>query len=223
MKTLSDIQDKVRIYTNDSKLTLTDNTTDKNRGLDISNEVYLRLTSIYDWPEFNRVDTSISTVTGTQSYNWPNSPKFMNILNIEIQNEFGDYENIPGVMSELDWSNFNRMDNSFPRVYRFESSGEQKKISFAPTPSSDSTVRIRGIIEPTEFINGDSETIFYNKIADNVLEYLIAASILFKRGVEDKALNRLRQASSFLRNLTGKEIMPEELDPRANQVELNAS
>lgn len=223
MKTLSDIQDKVRIYTNDSRLTLTDNTTDRNRGLDISNETYLRLTSIYDWPEFNRIDESLSTTAGIASYNWPSSPRFMNILNIEVLNESGSYEIVPQSMSELDWSAFSSMDNGFPRLYRYESVGEQKKITFAPTPSINNSIRIRGVIEPTEFINGDSETIFYNKIADNVLEYLIAAAIFFKRGVDDKALNRLRQASSLLRNLTGKEIMPDELDPRAAKVEVNAS
>jgi len=223
MKLLSDIQDKVRIYTNDSRLILTDNTTDKNRGLDITNETYLRLISIYEWPEFNRVDTSISTIGGTTSYNWPSSPRFMNILNIELLNEDSEYEIIPQVINELDWSNFSRMSNSFPRVYRFESTGEQKKISLAPTPSVSKSLRIRGVIEPSGLINGDSETIFYNKIADNALEYMIAAAIYFKRGVDDKAINRIRRASSLLKNLTGKEIMLEELDPRVVKAEENAS
>jgi hypothetical protein len=226
MRTLTDIQTQVRVYINDSQFILTDNTSDKNKGLNISNEVYLRLSTIYSWPEFVRTDTSITTLSGTSSYDWPTTPKFSNILNIELKNEFDEFEIVPKVENELDWNYFSRSMLNFPSVYRFESVGSQKKITFAPTPLLAKSVKIRGVVEPDKFVNGDSVTIFDSEVADNVLEYLIAASILFKRNFTDRALIRLRQGSSLLNNYTGKEFTPEELDPRAvstTSIQANAS
>jgi hypothetical protein len=215
MRSLTDIQTQVRVYVNDSQFILVDNITDKNKGLNISNEVYLKLSTIYKWPEFIREDDSITTSVAVKSYNWPSNPKFSNILNIEIQNQEGDYETIPKVKNELDWSFFSKSPPSFPSVYRLSSVGSQKKISFSPTPSFARKINIRGVVEPEKFINGDSETIFDSEVADNVLEYMIASAIFFKRNFQERALIRLRQASSLLSNYIGKEIRPDELDPRA--------
>lgn len=219
MRSLSSIQDQVRVYSNDSVLVITDNSTDKNKGLNIANEVYLRLSTVYNWPEFVRIDETINTESGTPSYNYPSSPSFSNILNIEMLNEKNKYEIIPRVKDELDWSFFSSKTQSFPSVYRLNSSGSQKQIEFAPSPNISKKIRIRGVVEPAKFVNGDSETIFSSEIADNVLEFLIAAAFLFKRRNFDLAQVRLRQGSSLLKNYTGKEIPEQELDPRAKQVE----
>lgn len=217
MRSLTDIQAQVRVYINDSQFIIVNNTSDKNKGLNIANEVYLRLSTIYKWPEFIREDTSITTTSGVSTYNWPTTPKFSNILNVQLKNNELNYEPIPETKDELDWSYFSKKTPYFPSVYRLHSTGSQKQITLAPAPSFARNLMIRGVVEPEKFVNGDTETIFYSEVADNILEYMIASAILFKRNFAERAMIKVRQASSLLSNYTGKEVTPDELDPRANE------
>ena len=246
MRSLSDIQNQVRVYVRDSTFTIVNNDNSKHRGLDMSNQVYRKLANIYKWPEFSRVDTSLTTTPGVSSYRFPTTSKFQDVYSIEILNDDGNYELITPVITELDWDYFSRQRNNFPSVYRTQSvvqektiygtvsygsptiyntSVEQvvKQIAFAPNPSMAKTVRIRGLIEPTEFVDGDSLTSFSSNTTDDVLEFLIAAERVFKQNMFEDAINLVQRASSLLKTLTGREIPPEEIDPRVAFFSKNAS
>ena len=87
MRSLSDIQNQVRVYVRDSTFTIVNNDNPKHRGLDMSNQVYRKLANIYKWPEFSRVDTSLTTTPGVSSYRFPTTSKFQDVYSIEILND----------------------------------------------------------------------------------------------------------------------------------------
>lgn len=217
MKTLSNIQKQVRIYASDSTLIITNDSNAKIQGISIANRVYRKLANLNSWPELTREDFSLSTVANTSSYNFPASPKFSNVLKIEMENEFGDYENIPEVKSRLDWNYFSKQEGVLPSVYDLRSIGSQYTIYFAPTPKISKTVKITGVVEPDDFTSGDSTTIFYSSLLDDALEYLIASEILFTDGLSQEAVLLVQKASSLLTKYSGKEIRPDEIDPRAKE------
>lgn len=246
MRSLSDIQNQVRVYVRDSTFTIVNNDNPKHRGLDMSNQVYRKLANIYKWPELSRTDTTTSTFPGKSIYRFPTSPKYQDIYSVEILNDDGNYELITPVITELDWDYFSRQRNNFPSVYRIQSSiqektiygtvsyGEpiiytptidvvEKQIAFAPTPSMNRPIRIRGLIEPSDFIDGSSVTVFTSSTTDDVLEFLISAERVFKQNMFEDAVNLVQRASSLLKTLTGREIPPEEIDPRVAFFNKNAS
>lgn len=217
MKALSAIQEQVRIYASDSTFVLTNNSNAKTRGLDLATKIYRKLANLLSLPEFTRIDTSISVTANTESYNFPSSPKFLNVLELELQNEFGEYEMVPEVKTLLDWGHFSKKNGVFPSVYKLQSVGNQYTIYFAPNPKINSNVRITGVVEPEAFTSGDSETLFYSAILDDALEYLIAAEIVFTDGDDQGAVTLVKKASSLLAKYAGREIRPEEIDPRAKE------
>lgn len=229
MKTLTDIQSQVRVYASDSTLVLTDNTDTKVQGLNISNRIYRKLCNLNHWPEIMVINEDLSTVPGQQGYDfgvkygtfkygqakYGSIEKFINVTSIEIKNEFGVYEVIPAVKSELDWSHFSSMDNSFPSVYQIRSVNGNYTVLLAPIPQYATTLKIKGIIEPTFFTSGSSTTVFFSSLLDDALEYLIASEILFTDGDERGATVLIQKASSLISKYAGREITAKEIDPRA--------
>ena len=219
MRTLSSIQDSVRVLVRDTTYTITDNINKKHMGLKTTNQVYRKLCNLYKWPELSRKDTSISTTSGVSNYSWPISPLFVDIVSVEMKNSNNSnhYEIIPNVINDLDWNYFSKQSNNFPSVYRFEGSATEKQIAFAPTPDTNNTIRITGIIEPQELVSGDSTTIFSASVIDDVFEFLIAAERSFKQNLTDNAMNQIQRASSLLTKYAGKEITPQEIDTRVTE------
>jgi hypothetical protein len=228
MKILSDIQSQVRVYASDSTLVLTDNTDEKIQGLNISNRVYRKLCLISSWPELTIINEDIDTVAGQSNYDFNIKygaikygeakygaiERFVNITSVEVENQSGDYVIIPQVKSELDWSFFSKKTNVMPSVYQKRSFNNSYSILLAPTPKFSSSLKIKGIIEPVFFTSGSSSTIFFSSIMDDALEYMIAAEILFSDGDERTALSLIKKASNLISGYLGKEIPPDEIDPR---------
>ena len=217
MKSLSELQGQVRIYSSDSTYIITNDNNPKVQGLSVANRVYRKLCNLEQWPELTRIDSSISTAIGTSSYNFPSTPKFTNNVVTEMSNTSGEYDIVPKVDSHLDWNYFAKKTDAFPSVYKLQSIGDQYTIYFAPTPIAVSTVRITGVIEPTEFSSGDSMTIFYSSILDDALEYLIASELLFTDGAEKEAASLIQKAASIVTRYVGREITPDEIDPKAKE------
>ena len=214
MRKLSSIQDTVRVHIGDTLFTIISDANKKHMGLKMANQIYRKLASLYKFPELTRIDTSLTTTGGTSTYTWVSTPNFLDIVSIEMKNGEGEYEIIPPVRDELDWSHFSRKSNSFPSVYRFASTTVEKQIAFAPTPDSSKNIRITGGIEPDDLVSEESETVFMAKAVDDAFEYLIAAERSFKQNFASKAEFFIKKASSLMTTYTGKEIPPQEIDPR---------
>ena len=81
-KTLAELQIGVRHHARDDSLVLTDTNT-----LASVNRIYRNLASLLPWPELRRQDTSITTISGTTTYNWPTTINFLDIRSVEIQDD----------------------------------------------------------------------------------------------------------------------------------------
>jgi len=194
--TLSNIQTDARFFADDSVVDLT-----TGLGLRIANLVYQRMCNMRRWPELIRVDTSLSTTSGTDSYTWVTSPVFKEEPLIEIQESSGssDYCIISRCPDEHTWTQIKNSGNSFPVYYRKINESGTVKIVFGPTPNVSSlTIRITGLIEATEFSGGASTTVFLEKNSDRALSMLIAAEYQEKRGFRDESTLLRRQAMSLI-------------------------
>lgn len=208
-QTVTNIQTKVRWEIRDEAYDLTDTT-----GLAVFNMIYRRLASFLPWPELLRSDTSLTTTSGTEDYTWPSSPIFIDVLSVEIQNPEADmrYCTIAPVQTFSEMTVERGKKKDFPLVYMRAHDGSNHVLRLAPTPDTSSlTVRITGIIEPTEVTSGTDTTIFLNRSSDDVLSLLIAADVSSKRGMEDRSQMLILRASELLSVLSGKEITPYEL------------
>lgn len=219
MRTLTLVQDQVRTLIGDSKYSITDNANVKTMGLRTANQIYRKLANLYKWPEFIKTDETITTSNGSADYTWPTSPKFMDVFSLEVRdiNSSNNYQILTPVKDELDWSFFSKEVAGFPSVYRFENKGGSKRIVLAPTPNISASLRIRGLAEPDDLTAGTSTTVFDSQITDDVFEFMIAAEISFKDNFNENGTLLIQRASSLITKLTGKDIQPKELDPRAKE------
>lgn len=209
-KKLSEIQTGVRFSSRDGAIVLT---TEAN--LAMVNRIYRSLASSLPWSELRREDTSISTTAGTEIYTWPNSNIFLDVTNIEMQDEEDQnrYKMVHTVLDEFTWNQSgNKINQSIPDHYNRDSDGTISRIRFRPLPKySGKTVRITGIIEPKSLVNAGNETVFLQRAADDALEHLISADIADKKGFLPHGQAQLSKATNILRNIFGKELVPVEL------------
>ncbi len=208
---LSQIQDHVRFLSRKSDETIT-----SGDGLAVADRAYRELATLLPWSEFRRADLTITTTAETGIYDWPTDPVMFDIKAVEVQD--GDdadrYKPIFTPKDELEWGLMGtRSSISVPEGYlRFMD--PQKGIQFEVRPVfkfGSKTVRITGIVEPKEFVDGDSGTAFRNRIADDALARLIAAELLSNDGFEPFANIQKQAAARGLRRLFGRDLVPDEL------------
>lgn len=208
-KTLSELQDGVRFYARDGALDLT-----TGDGLNTANRVYRQYANLLSWPELRRQDTSITTTSGTENYNWldPISVIYVNIQSVEIQDgdDSDNYCIIGQPPDEWSWSDAGKKKKqSVPDYYLRFHNGTTNQIALRPAPKySSKNLRITGIIEPDEFKDGASKTVFTQKTADDALEYLIAASIVDRDGDAQWAQNLIQKSVTLLERLFDKDQIP---------------
>jgi len=211
--TLGNIQTRVRWEARDGEFNLTNTS-----GLEIANNTYRRLAAIIPWPELNREDTSASTTAGQESVTWP-SVKYIDVTQIELQDPDNNnqYATVVPARSELEWAQYRRMESDFPVVYKRTHDGTQNVVKLAPTPLIGSlTLRITGQIEPTEFSDSASTTIFISELPDDILALMISSQIMDKRNQPARAKELLGRAAELLSAIAGREITPSELRVEPN-------
>ena len=232
-KTLSQIQDSVRVKARDGAITLDDSV-----NLPQVNSIYRRMTNASSWRELRRQGTLAAvTVAAQQAYTWDSSmPKFTDITMIEIENAsvdnsvFGElvwgvdtftsssvgdtFKRIAPAPSEYEKSIAARMaSEAIPRFYDLYHDGTNNKIGLYPAPSaSGDAIRVTGIIEPDELTGLGSGTIFISKDADDAFEWLIAAHFIDIAGTDPQFVQTSQQkGATIISKLLGVEVTPEEL------------
>ena len=204
---ITNIQSRVRWEARDSDFSLIDTT-----GLSIANMAYRRLAAIVEWPEFNQSIT-VAATADTEAITWPTTPVFSDVTSVEMQD--GDdndaYKVVYPVRSELEWSITRKETASFPKVYKRFNDGTNDQILLAPAPKAAQLVRITGKVEPTAFSTSLSATEFISSTADDVLAYVIASDIMYKRNQPNRAQMLMQKVAQILSSMTGKEVVPSEL------------
>lgn len=182
-------------------------------GLALLNMVYLRVANI-GFPEFHYEDTSLTTTSGTASYTWPTTKKYVDVRAIEIQD--GDnsdaYVSIPAMQVYQTFSSRESEADGFPELYLRSGESGSHVVKFAPAPgTTGKTIRISGIIEPDYLTSGTSETKFLTRTVDNALAQLVAAAYHAKRGRLDRAAELTQRAAEKLSLVAGREVLPSEI------------
>lgn len=204
---LATVQEIAQHYANDRNLAIT-----SGDGLRAANVVFQGLTTPgyrmfgipvgRRWPEYARIDTSLSTVQDQEEYTWITSPVFREgEFQIEIIDS-GTSEPDPPLIPCPDLETWNRYDfssSATPIFYRLFNDSGTVKLALRPTPDTGSeTIRVTGQVEATDFTAPTDETIFLNTNADHAFAILIAADIKAKRGDLDDAVRLARQAHGLL-------------------------
>lgn len=203
-ETLSDLQDDIRFWTNDSALTITSGT-----NLRVFNIVYQGMLSPdYSllgvkigrrWPERVREDTSLTMVVGTEQYAYPVSPKTIDPVYVEgLDADTSEPYTIAWVPDMNTWSSYDLTGNSRPVYCRLIDVSGSTKLALRPKPSKTDGIRITGLVEVTDLTSGSSETIFRNKNSENALAMLVAAVFKSKRGETGRALELINMAKGLL-------------------------
>ena len=181
------------------------------------NRVIRNVAVLHKWPEFRRVDTSLSTVASQEPYTIPASPVFFDITNIEVQDPDDDsrWKAVVPAMSEITWRRLASADASFPEVYLLGDDGTNDKVYLRPNPSFAGTnnIRITGYVEPNYIDNVTyTNTEFRGKIADEAVAELFAADLLDRRvALRARAQTLFESARTKISRLVGREVKPEEL------------
>ena len=208
-KQLSVIQSLVQWEARDDTIDLT-----TVQSLSFVNMLYRRVGALLTWSELSRADVSLSTTADTEEYTWPTTNVYVDVTSIEIQDPCDDlkYKQIVPAKTELEFTRERNKEASFPIIYRRFHNGTTNVIQFAPKPDTASlTVRINGVIEPTDLTESTSTTIFLNNIVDDALAFLIAADIMDQRGFAERSLLLIKRASEILSLIAGREVTVAEL------------
>ncbi len=208
---LSEIQTQVRFLSRNSDEIIT-----SGDGLAVADWVHREIATLLPWPEYRRKNLTITTAAATGIYDWPADPVMFDIKAVEVQDaDDGDrYKPIYVPTTELDWGQMLGRDAlPVPEGYlRFMDPEKGMQCEFRPVfKFGGKTVRITGIIEPKPFTDGDSGTIFRNRVADDALARLIAAELLSNDGLEPAANLQKQAAARGLRRLFGRDLVPDEL------------
>lgn len=210
------IQTWVRHYADQGSISIT-----SGDGLDVLNEVYHgmfnpdyrisaggRLFEIgRNWPEaYQSNDMGVNTTSGTSAYAWLASPIYREepVVELETAVGSGEYDIIPMVTDEAEWTRFSNLGNNRPLVYRRQLSGSTMQIVFAPTPDTTGLdIVLRGQIEITKFtaataIDETTNTIFFNEEPDQALAYFIAARLQVKFGDPAQSHNLVQSGLGLL-------------------------
>ena len=207
-KTLTDIQTSVRIYSRDGAL---DITTAGSDGLNSANRIYRQFIALFPWPEFRRVDTSLTTTANTEEYDWiaPSVNKFMNVISIEVQDESegNKYKLITKPPDEWTWNeSSNKPKQSVPDHYMRFSTNIAQRIALRPSPLySSKIIRVTGIVEPEEFVGANSKTQFNTLFADDAFEYFLSASWVERDGDIQFAQILFQKSITLLQNIFDKD------------------
>ncbi len=210
MKLLSELQTGVQQKGRETNLSLS--TAD---NLTQVNSMYRGFASALPWPELTVEDTSISTSATDGRESWPTDLAFLDVLAVEIQDgdDSDDYRMIHPVpdMRKLNRSR-RKAKQSVPDFYfRLRVAGVDK-VELVPVPKyTGKTVRITGIKEPNDLVSENSRTVFLLKLADDALEHIIAAHFQEIDGMTEGAGINLNNATRILRQIFGKEVVPDDL------------
>lgn len=203
--TLTNIQDGVRFWSDDSNLTVTSGT-----NLRIANTVYQGMFSPEytfmgvhvgrRWPEATQEDTSLTMVAGTEAYNWPTSPVFKGPFVIEglDTNDNNEPYLILPAPDLTTWSAYDQNTNDRPVYWRRIDASGTAKLELRPKPDQTDGIRINGLIEVTEFTGGSDSTVFLNTQSDRAYAMLLGAHFLAKRGKPGRALEVVQMAAGLL-------------------------
>jgi len=209
MKTLSEIQTLARIYARNQNLDLT---TSGSNGLATANLVYRQLASMLPWPELRRVDTSLVTVADQEEYDWLDTSvaTYQNVVTLELQD--GDnndkYEIITLSPDEVTWNESgHKTAQAIPDHYVMFSTNILNRIAFRPVPKYAKTIKITGIIEPEELLEGNSKVAFTTKSAGDALAFMIASTWLNINGKQDLGQQTFQQAVAILRTLFDDDVI----------------
>ena len=208
-KSVSDIQSGMRFKGAEDSILVTEG-----EGLRNLNDVYRGLAAALPWPEFTREDTSIQTASGNR-YDWVSSVVFLDVMAFEIQDgEDGNKYKIVFPAADMNSLNKSRNKNkqSVPDFYWRFYTGTTHQVELAPGPKfSGKTIRVTGIIEPDELQDGNSETMFIQRAADDAMEWLLASMYQQRDGMLDRAQISMKNAQETLQRLFGRELVPDEL------------
>lgn len=206
-ETLSNIQDQVRHLARDDSVDITSGT-----GLGVANRINRGMAALIQPTELITIDTSLTTVDGTETYTWP-SVIWAAISNVEIQdtNDGDKYRVVKPPPNEFRWTRAGAASNGFPWFYRRQVDSGTSKLALRPIPSFAKTIRITGPVEPTALSDGSSTTQYLQFQIDDNLARLIAADYLVKRAQGEMAADLIAKASGELSNLSEHEIKPQQL------------
>ena len=208
MRTLTEIQTGAK---NVGRKDSIDLTTAGSDGLATSSRMYRAMSSRFPFPEFSQRDESIVTKAKRGIYDWPGDPRFLNVKSIAMQDasDLDFYKLISPARAEFLWQEMEgRPEVPVPFQYQRYAYGVVQKIEFRPAPiDTGQIVRISGVIESTDFVGGDSLTVFLQDSADDALEHLIAADIADVDGNVGLSQQLTRKAFAILSVMFGKEVV----------------
>ena len=210
--TITNLLTLVKWESRDKQFSLVDAT-----GVVVGNSIYRRLAALIDWPELNKEDTSLTTVAGQEKYTWPATYNYIDIMSVEVQDPYDNtkYKQVSPAPSEFEFTLEREKSSSFPLLYKRANDGTNNVIYLSPSPVVGSlTIRLTGQVEPTAYTAAGDTTVFISSSADDALAYLIAADILDKREMPQRANRLIGKAAEVLSKLAGKEITPNELKSR---------
>jgi len=205
MLSLSDIETNAE-HPNRASLTLSSGV-----GLVAFNRIYRTMAAALPWPELRESNSDISTTAGIATYDWPEGAQFLTLEAVEIQDgdDLDKYKLVFQPPDTLEWNLAAHEENeAVPSYYlgKVAASGGQHEFELRPAPKNDSkTVRMTGIPEPEEAVDGDSVTVFKLAAADDVLAYLIAADFLDRDGITSFADRQLGKAKQLIVRMFGEE------------------
>jgi beta-galactosidase GanA len=223
-KTLTQIETQVRRLSGNDTIVLS-----ADPGLAMANRIYRKMASSFEWPElYQRANLATTTTADTGEYEWDSSmPVFADIKAVEINSiahgvavfgtaVFGvdsfstttgqySFKKVNQPPNEWQWNLAGQKSSqATPDFYRRFLDGSINKIELRPAPSeSGRTIRVSGVVEPTELTSGDSTTVFLQSIADDALASLVAFTY-------SKDLKCLQEGASLLQAIWGKEKATEE-------------
>ena len=208
-KTLTQIETLVQFNARDDSIALT---TDP--GLSIANSIYRAVASLLPWPEFRKtVSTTATTLTTTGNYAWVTTNVFGDVRSVEVGATATDatFQLLVSPPTELDWNLASKQANTIPVYYVRHNTGGADKVELRPNPSyAGASIKVTGIVEPTDLVNGSSVTDFLTSSADDALAHLIAASFAVRDGFAPLAQVNTQRATEILQKIFGAEQVPAE-------------
>lgn len=229
--TIANLQTRIRFEARDDDLDFaTDDSASPTTPTDnrqILNMNYRRVVMLLRSYELYDEDVTIPTVDAQAAYTWPTGKTFWDVISVEIQNPAKNlkYKLVPKIEDMAEFAEHRARKDGFPLGYRRSSSSGTDQIVFAPAPNFVGTIRISGLIEPTDLLytgGSPSTTVFVSTLADDALVYLTAATFANKRNFPTRAQILKQKAAEVLSAVAGREIsLAEIFDGGANQQNVN--
>lgn len=154
------------------------------RNLAVVNRVYRFLVQKRRWAEFTITNTSLTTVLGTETYDWPVSSGFYEEPRVDILdvNDSNRPYQLHAAVDEVEWSDLWLNGNAFPLAYRRFAVNGVLKIALRPIPDTTGyTISIRGRVEPRAFVATPSSTVSADSASGQAVVN-VAATTMFAVG-----------------------------------------